>query len=147
METQVIGFLTYTDFLEEIRKRVSIETIRVQGYFSSNPDSSYSGVIQHYTFTVESAVSICTPDGKQKEVLLCRFITAKTTATGDHDREKIKTLNERNRAAAAILEADLKNFGFNVGHGIIAAVEESKTEADPGALLVKLEIDNQAEKD
>jgi hypothetical protein len=122
----VIGFLRFTDFLEELSdySPPEIVTVRVQEYHKSTVSSNLSP-LEHYTFCVEAAFD----DGV--DVAVCRFITASLNVFASHDHEKLEKLEQRNRRAAEILRRRLKREGYTVAKGLIASAEESKVETSP----------------
>lgn len=123
-----VGFLTFTDFLEEIKNSSFwAQPVRVQQYHKSTNDERMPSV-KYFTFIVEAAVQVI------DEVLVCRFITGRTNAIPGSDEGRLKKLDERNRRAAAILVHRLKEEGFLVSRGLIAAAAGSQTEADPDGL-------------
>lgn len=136
----VIGFLSYADFLAELRSRpLWGKPIRVQPGCLAVADSEYGPNIRHYTFFVEAAIEVQNPDD-QSDILVCRFIIAQTTAISGTDNDKLFEFSERGRWAAKILIQALQEASFIVRPGVITAAAESKTEADPGDLWSPVEL-------
>lgn len=126
----VIGFFSYTDFLSELKSTpLWGEAVRVQQYHESAV-ADRNLPLAWYTFYVEAAVHLTDVN----QTLVCRFVTGKVNTMGDHNREKLVELDKRNRRGANMLREALRAEGFTVRPGLIAAAEESKTEADPEGL-------------
>ncbi len=126
----VIGFFNYQDFLEEIKDAVLWgQPVRVQAYNVSRGDKS--GVLKYYTFIVEVAVQVIIGGADVVDVLVCRFITAKTQAMTGVDGHRLEKLDKRNRRAAGIMRRRLEADGYRVRKGLVAATKDSDIESDP----------------
>ena len=135
--TTVIGFLTYQDFRDELEERAAHDRpVRIQDYYQS----ARNQLLITYTWYVVAACDL------GDEVLVCRF---KLGAAPYFEKDSMNDLQKRAKGLAAFLREDLRSgIGdwLQIRSGVIAASEESKTEAARlEAALIEAELADQEE--
>lgn len=121
----VVGFLTYQDFLIELKQLPKNGTtgriIRVQDYYRIHH-------VPQMPASVKFFVLIAVDTGP--DVLVCRLLTG---SAKKYDRENVARMERRNKWAAWMIKDNLEKTlggGFEIRPGIIAASQKSETEAN-----------------
>lgn len=128
MNTPVIGFLAFSDFLEELKSQpLWGEPVRVQDYYESTHVKSLAP-LEWLTFFVEIAIHT------NNAILVCRFLTSRIQVFARDEQEKVKRYTRRNKRAAQIVRSRLEREGFKIRPGLVAGAADSKTEASPDGL-------------
>jgi hypothetical protein len=133
----IIGFLTYQDFLIELKETSAAQSqqvVRVQDYSIaeySSPQPDIGRVVR-----IKFYVLIGLDTGQ--DVLVCRMCTG---SEFKYNRENVNRLERRNTRAAWFVKKSLQGLGFETRPGIIAASQETKTEAKPGNLWNTRDLD------
>ncbi len=130
----VIGFFSYSDFLDEIKQTALFgQPVRVQAYYKLKGDKT--GLLQKYTFITEVAVQV-TGLSDTSDVLVCRFITGETSVmNADNDQSWLGRLDQRNRRVAGLVRQRLQAAGYHTRTGVFANAKHSEIESDPGDLI------------
>ncbi|MCB0207689.1 MAG: hypothetical protein KDJ52_00075 [Anaerolineae bacterium] len=126
----IVGFTNYQAFYEELRDHGQWDwPVRVAHYHKIIPSSNTP--ITLYKFFV---VAACETD---RDTLVCRFQIGQTQIWGDDDQGRLVELDELSLKVKEGLIRSLQTLEWTqIRAGIIAAADQSETDAGPGRELL-----------
>jgi len=123
---QVIGFLSYDDFVKELQLAPDQPvTVRVQDYSKRSKGKGPSIGLEIVDFVVDVAAV------HGDDLLICRFRLGGGVTWED---DRVERRRQGALVAAKIVTGDLERLGFDVRKGLFAEAKGSETEARPGEL-------------